>query len=179
MWQRLLADQFKLRLHRETRELPIYILTAAKDGFKLPAPPRDVRCVSFPPGTEPRHVPGRVDCGYVSGPFEDSDRLRIQGSKVRMADLIKELASLLDRQVMDGTGFGGEFDLDLSFTADQSPSGSPGFGPGGPGDSRPSTDRRLPNVFAALEEQLGLKLVSSEGPVEVLVIGHAERPIAN
>lgn len=179
MWQRLLADRFKLRLHRETRELPIYILTAAKNGFKLPAPPQDVGCVSFPPGTEPRYVPGRVDCGYVSGPFGDSDRLQITGSKVRMADFIRELASVLDRQVLDGTGFAGEFDLDLSFTADQSLSGSPGFGPGDPGDSRLTTDRSLPNIFAALEEQLGLQLVPSEGPVEVLVIDHAERPTAN
>ena len=168
MWQRLLADRFKLRLHRETRELPIYILTAAKDGFKLPAPAKDVGCVSFPPGTEPRHIPGMVDCGYVSGPFGDSDRLRIKGSKVRMADFIRELALVLDRQILDRTGFAGEFDLDLSFTADQSLGGSPGFGTSDPG-----------NIFVALEEQLGLKVVSSRGPVEVLVIDHAERPTAD
>jgi len=96
-----------------------------------------------------------------------------------MADFVRELASVLDRQVLDRTGFGGEFDLDLSFSADQSLSGSPGFGPGDPGDSRLTTDRSLPNIFAALEEQLGLRLVPSEGPVEVLVIDHAERPAAN
>jgi uncharacterized protein (TIGR03435 family) len=179
MWQRLLADRFKLRLHRETRQLPIYILTTANNGLKLPAPPKDVGCVSFPPGTQPRHVPGRVDCGYISGPFGDSDRLRITGNRVRISDFIRELATVLDRQVLDGTGFAGEFDLDLSFAADQSLSGSPGFGPGEPGDYKLSTDRHLPNIFTALEEQLGLKLVPSEGPVEVLVIDHAERPTAN
>ena len=68
MWQTLLADRFKLRLHRETRELPVYDLTAAKSGLKLPAAEK-ADCISFPPGTKPRSVPGKVDCGYVSGPF--------------------------------------------------------------------------------------------------------------
>ncbi len=57
MRQTLLADRFKLTLHRETRELPIYDLTAAKSGPKLPAA-KEVSCVSFPPGTTPRPSPG-------------------------------------------------------------------------------------------------------------------------
>jgi len=181
MWQTLLSDRFKLRLHRERRELPIYNLTAVKSGPKLPAP-KEAGCVSFPPGTPPRHVPGKVDCGYVSGPFSGSTagRLNIKGSKVHVADLIRELASVLDRPVLDETEFTGEFDLDLSFTADEALMGLPGFGgPGDPGGTKPPTDPNLPNIFAALEEQLGLKLVPAKGPVEVLVIDHAERPTAN
>jgi uncharacterized protein (TIGR03435 family) len=58
MWQTLLADRFKLRLHRETRELPIYDLTVVKSGPKLPSA-KQADCVSFPPGTPPRHVPGK------------------------------------------------------------------------------------------------------------------------
>ena len=50
MWQTLLADRFKLKLHRETRELPIYDLIVAKSGPKLPAA-KEADCVSFPPGT--------------------------------------------------------------------------------------------------------------------------------
>jgi hypothetical protein len=57
--------------------------------------------------------------------------------------------------------------------------GFPGFGPGDPIGSRLPTDPNLPNIFAALEEQLGLKLGPAKGPVEVLVIDHAERPTAN
>jgi len=81
---------------------------------------------------------------------------------------------------LDETEFTGEFDLDLSFTADEALMGLPGFGgPGDPGGTKPPTDPNLPNIFAALEEQLGLKLVPAKGPVEVLVIDHAERPTAN
>lgn len=178
MLQTLLAGRFKLALHRETRELPVYALTAAKNGFKLPAP-KEVSCVSFPPGTPPRYVPGKVDCGYVPL-LQESTGLRMEGSKVHMADLIRELALVLDRPVLDRTEFTGEFDLNLSFTPDEALMGLPGFGrPGDPGGSRIETDPNLPNVFAALEEQLGLKLVPAKGPVEVLVIDHAERPTAN
>jgi len=181
MLQTLLADRFKLAIHRETREIPVYVLTAAKNGFKLPAA-KEAGCVSFPPGTPPRQVPGKVDCGYVSGPIGgyEAGLLHIKGSKVHVADLIRELTSILDRPVLDKTGFTGEFDLGLSFTADETLMGLPGYGgPGDPGGARLPTDPNLANIFAALEEQLGLKLVPAKGPVEVLVIDHAERPTAN
>jgi bla regulator protein blaR1 len=97
-----------------------------------------------------------------------------------VADLVRQLALVLDRPVLDKTGFAGEFDLNLNFTPDGALMGLPGFGgPGEPNVSRPPTDPNLPNIFAALEEQLGLKLASSKGPVEVLVIDHAERPTEN
>lgn len=170
MWQALLADRFKLRLHRETREIPIYNLTVAANGPKLPKA-KDAGCISFPPGKTPRPVPGKVDCGYISGPFVDYAGVGIRGDKVHISDLIKALSMVLDRPVLDKTGFAGEFELDLSFTPD-----------GGPGDAsgiRPSAHPNRPNIFAALEQQLGLKLVPAKGPVEVLVIDHAERPVEN
>jgi uncharacterized protein (TIGR03435 family) len=168
MWQTLLADRFKLRLHRETRELPIYDLTEAKGGPKLPAA-KAAGCVSFPPGTPPRHVPGKVDCGYVSGPSLPGC-CTIRGRKVHVSDLVRELTSVLDRPVLDKTGYTGEFDLDLSFTPDDSLKGFPVQTPGRP---------NLPNIFAALQQQLGLQLTSARGPVEVLVVDHAERPATN
>ena len=95
-----------------------------------------------------------------------------------MADLVRELARALDRPVLDKTGFTGEFDLDLNFT-DEDVMKSPGFAaPDDPGGNRLPAGPNLPNIFAAME-QLGLKLVPAKGPVEVLVIDHAERPTAN
>jgi uncharacterized protein (TIGR03435 family) len=181
MWQTLLADRFKLRLHRETRELPVYVLTSATRGLKLPAPPKEVGCVSFLPGTPPHPVPGKVDCGYVAGPFSGytATRLNIEGNKIHMADLIRELALILDRPILDRTGFTGEFDLNLTFTPDKALLGFLRSGyPGDPSGTKLPTDPNLPNIFAALDEQLGLKLVSAKSPVEVLVIDHAERPTA-
>ena len=182
MWQTLLADRFKLKLHRQTRELPVYVLTAAKNGFKLPAA-KPADCISFPPGTKPRHIPGKVDCGYVFGPAfglsaENSRAypaglgLGMVGRKVGIADLSRHLALILDRPILDKTGLTGEFDLYLNFTPDGALMGMP-RGYGGPANPN------LPNIFAALEEQLGLKLEPANGPVEVLVLDHAERPTQN
>jgi len=117
-----------------------------------------------------------VDCGYVSGPFSGADggMLQIQGRKVHVADLVRELTSILDRPVVDKTGFTGEFDLGLRFVQDDTLVGFRGLA--GP---RPAADANSPNIFAALEEQLGLKLGPAKGPVEVLVIDHAQRPTEN
>ena len=184
MWQTLLADRFKLRVHREIRELPIYVMTAAAGGFKLPTPPKDLGCVSFPAGTKPHPVPGKVDCGYIAGPGygfsgnEASGELGMRGRKVHMADLISELALILDRPISDRTGFTNEFDVDLNFAPDQALQGF-GVALGSSPSARPSTDGSLRNIFGALEQQLGLKLTPGKGPVEVLVIDHAERPAEN
>jgi uncharacterized protein (TIGR03435 family) len=155
-----LADRFKLKLHRETRELPVYVLTAAKNGFKLPAA-KPADCVAFPTGTAPRQIPGKVDCGYVSGPAMFPAGMGMMGRKVRIADLARELAFVLNRPILDKTGFNGEFDLNLNFARDG------------------ATPEGYTGIFAALQEQLGLQLTSSAGPVEVLVIDHAERPALN
>jgi uncharacterized protein (TIGR03435 family) len=102
----------------------------------------------------------------------------MEGSKVHVADLVRQLALVLDRPVLDKTGFAGDFDLSLNFTPDGALAGLPGYG-GGPNDATSPADPNIPNIFAALEEQLGLKLASSKGPVEVLVVDHAERPTPN
>ncbi|HUB82074.1 MAG TPA: M56 family metallopeptidase [Bryobacteraceae bacterium] len=178
MLQALLADRFHLALNRETRELPVYDLEPVEGGPRLPAA-KDAGCVSFPPGTPPRPVPGKVDCGYVGGPFSRTEAglLHIQGRRVRVADLARELTSLLGRPVVDRTGFTGEFDLNLRFTADEALVGFLGLL--APADSHLPTDPNSPNIFAALTEQLGLKLVQARGSVEGLVIDRAERPTEN
>jgi len=176
MLQTLLAGRFKLVLHRETRQLPVYDLTVARSGLKLPAA-KPADCVAFPPGTMPHYVAGKVDCGYVSGPMPESGSgLRIMGRKVHIADLVRELSSILDKPVLDKTGFAGEFDLNLSFIADEAIIGFEGAGAQG---SAAAADSNRPNIFAAMQEQLGLKLAPAKGPVEVLVVDHAEKPTAN
>jgi uncharacterized protein (TIGR03435 family) len=170
MLQSLLADRFKLAVHRETRQLPVYDLTAAKGGFNPPPPKED--CVNAPPGPPP---PGTFACGRV-GINGAPSGLQMNGRKVPMAEFVRMLALLMGRPVIDQTGFPGEMDVHLSFTPDESVQGIPGTGPGAMSEA---TDPNKPNIFAALEEQMGLKLSSSNGPVEVLAIDRVERPTAN
>jgi uncharacterized protein (TIGR03435 family) len=117
MLQTLLADRFRLALHRETRELPVYELTAKKSGLKL-SPPKDTKCHSFPPGTTPQYVPGTSDCGYAPLLLSPS-ALRMEGRKLHMADLVRELSAALGEPVLDKTGFTGDFDIDLNYTDEE------------------------------------------------------------
>ena len=176
MLQTLLADRFRLTLHRETRQLPVYNLTAKKSGLKLP-PPKDTTCLSFPPGTTPRPVPGTSDCGYAPL-FLSPAGLRMEGRKLHMADMTRALARALGQPVLDKTGFTGEFDIDLNYT-DEDIMKSPGSAaPDDAAGNRLQAGPNLPLVFAAMD-QLGLKLQPAKGPVEVLVVDHAERPTPN
>jgi uncharacterized protein (TIGR03435 family) len=102
--------------------------------------------------------------------------MRIDGGKASMSEFVRILAAVLSRPVIDNTGFTGVFDPHLAFTPDENPQGL--LGPG-PASTPPPSDPTKPSIFAALQEQLGLKLSSSKGPVEVLVIDHLERPTAN
>ncbi len=176
MLQTLLADRFRLTLHRETRELPVYNLTAKKSGLKLP-PAKDITCLSFPPGTTPQPIPGTSDCGYAPL-FLSSTSLRMEGRKLHMADLVRGLARALGQPVLDDTGFTGDFDIDLNYT-DEDVQRSPGSAaPDNASGSQLPDGPNLSLVFAAMD-QLGLKLQAAKGPVEVLVVDHAERPSPN
>lgn len=176
MLQTLLADRFRLTLRRETKDLPVYDLTAKESGLKLP-PPDDTRCVSFPPGTTPHYVPGASDCGYAPMLLSSSG-LRMEGKKLHMADLVRELARALGQPVRDKTGFTGEFDIDLK-TTDQDIVKSQGpAAPNGAVSNLLPADPNVSLVFAAMD-QLGLKLEPAKGPVEVLVVDQAERPTPN
>jgi uncharacterized protein (TIGR03435 family) len=176
MLQTLLADRFRLTLRRETRNLPLYDLTVKKSGLKL-TPPTDTKCVSFPPGSTPQYVPGTSDCGYAPLLLSSSG-LQMEGRRLHMSDLVRQLASALGEPVLDKTGFTGEFDVDLNYT-DEDVMKSPGSAsPEDAGGRQLLAGPNLSIVFAAMD-QLGLKLQSARGPVEVLIVEHAERPTPN
>ena len=126
MLQSLLEDRFQLKIHRETRELPVYALVAAKSGLKLP-PPKEGNCVSPTPDAPPEWAGGRMAppgqgppplarCGEVSVMLE-SGGARMQGGKVAMAEFIRMLSMVLGRTVVDKTGFTGLFDVAAGFPA--------------------------------------------------------------
>lgn len=165
MLQTLLRDRFMLAAHMEARVLPVYALALARrDGRLGPKLHRsDVDCgVARQVKGERPMIEGKgPPCAF--GPYPG----RLVGRAVAMPDVARVLTSFVDRIVVDVTGLSGNFDLELE-AADVRPPG-----PLGP-SARPSdTDQ---SIFSALPEQLGLKLVSTRAPVDVLVIDRAERP---
>jgi uncharacterized protein (TIGR03435 family) len=182
MLQSLLEDRFQLQVHRESRELPVYALVAARGGLKLP-PPREGGCVEDtgplpplpepggrmqPPGQSPTPAPR---CGAL-GLMLEPGGARVQGGKVPMAELVRVLSGVLGRVVTDRTGFSGLFDVKLDFLPDDTTAGLPPPPPGA------IPEGATLSIFSAVQ-QLGLRLESTKGPVEVLVIDHVERPTAN
>ena len=146
MFQALLADRFKLKLHIESKELPVYTLAAAKGGPKL----QKAESIS----------------GLGSG--SGGGRAHASG-KVTMAAFADFLSRRLGRPVLDQTGLDGAYAVALEWAPDPSEEPSRAAADGAaPGVSGPS-------LFTALEEQLGLRLAAAKGPVQVLVIDHAEK----
>jgi len=176
MLQSLLEDRFQLRIHRESRVMPVYALVPARGGLKLPLP-RDGSCVeeeALPPGRgDPLPLPR---CGGIDG-RPGSGGHHMVGGKVPMAEFVRKLSETLGRMVIDQTGFSGVFDIDLEFRRDDTTDFARRVGMVPPGQALPA-DTSTPSIFSAVQ-QLGLRLESTKGPVEVLVIDHVERPSAN
>jgi uncharacterized protein (TIGR03435 family) len=154
MVQSLLADRFKLVVHKETRELPIYALVFSRPdhsfGPKLHASSTDCQkemtaaiARSGPPGPNSpllcggRFVPGHIELNAAA-----------------INNFIRTLAPIAGRSIVDKTGLTGGYDADLTWN-----------------DSEEG-----PSLFTAIQEQLGLKLDAQSGAVDVLVIDSAERP---
>jgi len=158
MVQSLLADRFQLRVHRETKKLPIYVLLLDKNG---PRVKHATSCVGETSSTNP--------CGG----FTMTPRGDLIGRSVRMEQFVGNLSFLLHRTVLDKTELSETYDLDLHWAPDEATYSSLG------GSGAPSLDSNRPEIFTALREQLGLKLQAQKGPVNILVIDHAAPPTEN
>lgn len=180
MLQALLEDRFQLRLHRESRELPLYVLTfTTTDRRRGPRlTPTTVDCAEIlaklypatgPAAPPPPFVPGQAPpCGSTGGPGQ------ILAQGMTMAQLASNLSSRVNRVVVDKTGMTGNFDLNLEWMPDQFQ--GPGTLGALPGAPPPSPDTQGASIYTALQEQLGLKLESTRGPVDVLVVDRVEPP---
>jgi len=178
MMQSLLEDRFKLKSHVETRELPIYLLVLARRDGRLgdQIKPSTGECkeITPPPGAPPPPPPppggapagGQRQCPSMMGMGAISGR---QLSIDRLADT---LAPYANRKIVNQTNLTGLFDLDLRWMPDLLPFVPAGAPP-------PPTDPNAPPLMTALQEQLGLRLDASRGPVEVLVIDSVEKPAAD
>jgi uncharacterized protein (TIGR03435 family) len=183
MVRSLLAERFKLAVHWESREGPIYTLVRARTDGKLGPgiKPSTTDCAALaaarrgappPSGPPPRLVPGeRPTCGAWVGFGE------VTAGGRPLVELVSMLAQTVRRVVVDRTGLKGHFDFYMRWTPDNLPPRAPGT----PADqpvrmNGVEFDPNGPSLFTALQEQLGLKLEATRGPVDVLVIDHVERP---
>jgi uncharacterized protein (TIGR03435 family) len=152
----LLQERFGLKVHRETKEGPIFALVLAKGGSKLTPSTADG------PGNQ---LYGSVPSGHYVA------------KKTMVMRMFQQMAASLGRPVVDRTGLAGEFDFALNFDpASITNQGLPGIRPLAQAQPGQSNE---PGLFTAIQEQLGLKLEESKGPVEVLIVDSVEMPEEN
>jgi uncharacterized protein (TIGR03435 family) len=165
MMQALLADRFKLTMRSESKEMPVYNLVTAKTGPKLTESKAD----EAPGPGGPRRM---IRMG----------RGEINGQQMSMGALADVLSKMAGKTVIDKTGLSGKYDVKLEWTPDP---GEPQMGPAMPGRLMPEggpppvVDGSGISLFTAIQEQLGLKLDSQKGPVDVFTIERAEKPSEN
>ncbi|HEX3373940.1 MAG TPA: TIGR03435 family protein, partial [Edaphobacter sp.] len=153
MLRKLLTDRFQLSFHREPREFSVYVLETAKGGPKL----KD--------SAKPEDVPALINVMYPQS-------IKLPARNVTMGDFASMLQrAVLDRPVVDRTGLTGRYDFDLEWATDESQ-----FNGEVPAAS---ADANAAPLFTAIQQQLGLRLVATKGPVDALIVDKAERPSAN
>jgi uncharacterized protein (TIGR03435 family) len=205
MLQNLLAERFKLTLHREKKDLPMYALVVAKNGPKMKESPPDdpdAKDDSAPldpaaaaanrqkaiesamramgrGGDMPQLPPG---AGRGTSMMMMNGRARMTSPKQTMAQFAEWLVRQLDRPVVDQTGLTKKYDLALDYAPESVGGRGPMGGmlppppPGGEGGAPAEPDAQAaPSLFSALQEQLGLRLEQKKGPVDMLVVDRLEK----
>jgi len=205
MLRSLLAERFKLTVHRETKELPMYALVVGKNGPKMKESEVDPKLP--PPGAgpgpggpsaggplPPPGAPGsgirmskdgvpQFAPGAARGPMMMMNgRGHLSAKMMGMGGFVDTLARQLDRPVVDQTGLKGNYDFDLDWTPDEGQhmgfGGMPPPPPGGGEGHVPAASNPEANgvsIFAAVQSQLGLKLDAKKGPVELIVVDSIEK----
>ena len=175
MLRTLVEERFRLQTHRAVAQRPIYALTLVKrdgrTGPRMIAVAIDCTAVTRERSQGTAQAPrpnGMPPCAITRAPG------RIAGSAASLGQLTATLSSTVGRPVVDRTHLTGAFDITLEFR----PEFQVGFA-SPPDSGAPAGAADAPSIFTALQEQLGLKLESTRGPVDVLVIDHAEKPSDN
>ena len=164
--QSFLADRFKLTVHRETKNLPVYDLVVADGGPKLK---ETEPAFLNPNGINGPEGPLPAKGMMKMGPGE----LTSQGTTI--APLLEQLSWQLGHTVVDRTGLKGNYDFSLRWKPGQGEAGMMKV-TAGPPDTDASSASSETTLFNAVEDQLGLKLVPQTAPMQVLVIDHVEKP---
>jgi uncharacterized protein (TIGR03435 family) len=205
MLQNLLAERFKMTVHRETKELPMYSMIVGKSGPKLKESPPETSAApsdadDTPKGPPPLPAPGQMKfdaegfpkmplpAGGRGGMFQMMmpGRSRLIATRQTMQELAERLSSVLTKPVIDATGLKAKYDFTLTYSPEGLSSGG-GLFPGAPpppppgGGGGEEARKNMPEVeapqdlFSAIQAQLGLKLEPKKGPVTLLVVDKAEK----
>jgi uncharacterized protein (TIGR03435 family) len=154
MLQKLLTERFQLKVHMETKTLPIYDLVVDKSGSKL----KVSTAIEAPSDEERKANPEKYKKGsMMMGPGT------YEGTGVQVRSLTSQLGNALGKPVHDATGLTGLYDITLHFHPEEAAPGN-------------DDNADAPSVFSAVQEQLGLKLLPNKGPVETLVVDAAQKP---
>jgi uncharacterized protein (TIGR03435 family) len=185
MMQALLEDRFKLKVRRETREVPAYALTVADGGPKMQPYLGD--CIAD--SVLPPLPPGQRHCYEISGQRKEANFTPHFAPDTSLKDLdgfSLWLFGITDRPVLNKTGIAGKFFVDFVFAPDQDTPGALARlasvarrNGGDPGTATAPSNPPGPSIFTALEQQLGLKLEPITAPRDFLIVEHVERPTAN
>jgi uncharacterized protein (TIGR03435 family) len=175
--QSLLADRFQLKFHRETRELPAYELILAKGGPKIKLS-EDQSPYRLPEKGDPPLPPPKPGGAMGRGSIRIGIG-QLEANGIAFATFVQSLSQIVGRTIVDKSGLTGLYDIKLQWTPEMGQATNP-FGPLPAGvEPPPASDPSGPSIFTAIQEQLGLKLESTKGPVEVIVIDSVEKPSEN
>jgi uncharacterized protein (TIGR03435 family) len=162
--QNILEDRFKLKSHWDTKELPVFFITAAKGGIKLK--PSTAHCIRFDTGAAARTAaeaataPPVCRAGQLTA-GEGGKRLWIV-ENAGISDVTYVLSNLLGRKIIDKTDFPGRFDFSIEFSADPL-----------------KADTNVPSLLTVMQDELGIRVESGKGSVDVFVVDQIEHPSEN
>lgn len=152
MLQSLLEDRFQLKVRRKTEQKPALLLMQAKGAIRLRESGADCEALAKQDSTR----------GRTCGSWFGSDH-EFVGTKISMTQFAEWLSGQEERPVIDNTGNAGSFDVHLSWAT----------------DDQSDSPNAAPTIFTAVQEQMGLKIESGKGPVEILAVEHVEKPSEN
>jgi uncharacterized protein (TIGR03435 family) len=196
MLQNLLAERFKVTIHRETKELPMYSMVVAKNGPKMkesaPVSPEESKAEPKDAPPPPPLMSGPLKLGPDGFPILPMNfggrggfnmlmmngRARFMAQQQTMHDLADRLSQQLSRPVTDATGLTAKYDFTLTFLPEGMMNTGKMLGPPPGAEGRGPSDAEVeapPDIFTAMQSQLGLKLEPKKGPVDLIVVDHAEK----
>jgi uncharacterized protein (TIGR03435 family) len=185
MMQALLAERFGLKVHKESKEVPVYSLVVGKNGPKLKkaadTPPPPLPNVATPPLPAGGRGPGPGRPGMTRMMMQPGGKMHVNATGMALSSFAEMLSRQVGKPVFDDTGITGFYDIDLDFKPEEGMGmmggmPTPKLGDSGGEAHGPALDNvEAPSIFTAIQDQLGLKLEGKKGPIETVIVDHAEK----